>query len=231
MGRRGYGREARWWRNPAGSTDAPGGGTRDPRNARQDRDVLRAGFKGRATARSITGINDGHRPVNGSSQTAAVQAAAEFTSAGISREPFARVAFLAVPVTSGLALGVHALVSKNEPPVESRSYTIFLSIVLGLSLAAAVVQMFWPGLRRWMSHMCPILAGALVLLSAWEIITAGLRWLPMPYFPSPAGVLQSLINDRGMILDSTWHSLQLLLGGYALGVLVGRDYRRLHRLV
>jgi NitT/TauT family transport system permease protein len=159
--------------------------------------------------------------VNGSSQTAAVQAAAGFSSAGISREPFARVAFLAVPVTSGLALGVHALVSKNEPPVESRSYTIFLSIVLGLSLAAAVVQIFWPGLRKWMSHMCPILAGALVLLSVWEIITAGFRWLPMPYFPSPAGVLQSLINDRGMILDSTWHSLQLLLGGYALGVLAG----------
>jgi NitT/TauT family transport system permease protein len=112
-------------------------------------------------------------------------------------------------------------VSKNEPPVESRSYTIFLSIVLGLSLAAAVVQIFWPGLRKWMSHMCPILAGALVLLSVWEIITAGFRWLPMPYFPSPAGVLQSLINDRGMILDSTWHSLQLLLGGYALGVLSG----------
>jgi NitT/TauT family transport system permease protein len=159
--------------------------------------------------------------VNGSSQTAAVQAAAEFSSAGVSREPFARVAFLAVPVTSGLALAVHALASKNEPPVESRSYTIFLSIVLGLSLAAAVVQMFWPGLRKWMSHMCPILAGAFVLLSVWEIITAGFRWLPMPYFPSPAGVLQSLVNDRGMILDSTWHSLQLLLGGYALGVLLG----------
>jgi NitT/TauT family transport system permease protein len=159
--------------------------------------------------------------VNGFSQAAAVQAAPEFSSAGISREPFARVAFLAVPVTSGLALGVHALVSKNEPPAESRSYTIFLSIVLGLSLAAGVVQMFWPGLRKWMSHMCPILAGALVLLSVWEIITAGFRWLPMPYFPSPAGVLQSLINDRGMILDSTRHSLQLLLGGYALGVLAG----------
>ena len=159
--------------------------------------------------------------MNGSSQTASVQAAAEFSSAGISREPFARVALLAVPVTSGLALGVHALVSKNQPPVESRSYTIFLSIVLGLSFAAAVVQIFWPGLRKWMSHMCPILAGALVLLSVWEIITAGFRWLPMPYFPSPAGVLQSLINDRGMILDSTWHSLQLLLGGYALGVFAG----------
>jgi NitT/TauT family transport system permease protein len=43
----------------------------------------------------------------------------------------------------------------------------------------------------------------------------------MPYFPSPAGVLQNLVSDRAVIWDSTWHSLLLLLGGYALGVAVG----------
>ena len=30
-------------------------------------------------------------------------------------------------------------------------------------------------------------------------------------FPSPAGVLQSLVNDRALLFDSTWHSLILLL--------------------
>jgi NitT/TauT family transport system permease protein len=43
----------------------------------------------------------------------------------------------------------------------------------------------------------------------------------MPYFPSPAGVLQSLINDRALIWESTWNSLILLAGGYSLGVLAG----------
>src|SRR4029077_16709929 len=28
-------------------------------------------------------------------------------------------------------------------------------------------------------------------------------------------------NDRALLFDSTWHSLILLLGGYALGVIVG----------
>src|SRR5439155_7117207 len=45
-------------------------------------------------------------------------------------------------------------------------------------------------------------------------------WLPLPYFPGPAAVLQSLLNDRHLLFDSTWHSLVLLLGGYALGVVV-----------
>src|SRR5207249_3778083 len=48
----------------------------------------------------------------------------------------------------------------------------------------------------------------------------GFRLLPLPYFPSPAGVLRSLLDDWGLLLDSTWHSLLLLLSGYAVGVAV-----------
>ena len=69
--------------------------------------------------------------------------------------------------------------------------------------------------------MHPILTAAALLLCLWEIITSGLRLLPLPYFPSPAEVLHSLINDRVLLFDSTWHSLVLLLSGYALGVIAG----------
>ena len=130
-------------------------------------------------------------------------------------------ALLAFPVATGLALGIHEVISKGEMPVAVQSYSVFLKIVLGLAVAATVVQAFWPGLRRWMLHMGPILSGAAVLLMVWEVITVGFRLLPMPYFPSPAGILQSLVDDRNMIADSTWHSLQLLLGGYGFGVLLG----------
>lgn len=154
-------------------------------------------------------------------QEAAIAAPAEFVGRAVSPRSRVPVTLLALAVTSVIALGVHSFVSKKEPEVETRSYFIFLSIVLGLALAAFAGQLVWPGLRKWMLHMCPIFSGAIGLLIVWEIITSGLRLLPMPYFPSPAGVLQSLINDRDMILDSTWHSLQLLLGGYASGVIVG----------
>ncbi len=106
-------------------------------------------------------------------------------------------------------------------PVEARSYSIMLGTVLGLSIVAAAVQPMWSGLRKWMRGMNPIVAAALLLLTVWEIATVGSKLLPMPYFPGPAGVLQSLLADRALIFDSTWHSLLLLLGGYALGVAVG----------
>src|SRR5204862_1268447 len=80
---------------------------------------------------------------------------------------------------------------------------------------------FWTGLRRWMGHLWPIFTVAILLLGVWDAITLGFRLLPLPYFPGPAAVLRSLINDRALLLDSTWHSLILLLSGYALGVIAG----------
>ena len=53
-----------------------------------------------------------------------------------------------LPVATLIALAVHIAVSKSEPPADTRSYTVFLGIVLGLSMVAAVVQPAWAGLRR-----------------------------------------------------------------------------------
>ncbi|MBV9274753.1 MAG: ABC transporter permease subunit [Verrucomicrobia bacterium] len=72
-----------------------------------------------------------------------------------------------------------------------------------------------------MQTMSPLLAAAVLFLACWELITSVLRWLPLPYFPGPAAVLRSLVNDWEVLFDSTWHSLVLLLGGYALGVVAG----------
>jgi sulfonate transport system permease protein len=127
---------------------------------------------------------------------------------------------LAFPAATLIALAVHFFVSQDEAAVDTRSYTVFLGIILGASLVAAAVQPFWSGLRRWMAHMCPIFAAVVLLLCFWEGITSGFRLLPLPYFPSPAGVLQSLLNDRALLFDSTWHSLLLLLSGYVLGVVI-----------
>jgi NitT/TauT family transport system permease protein len=129
--------------------------------------------------------------------------------------------FLCAPLAGAIALAVHMLVSKGELPVDTHTYSVFLGIVIALSVVAAALSPLLAPVRRWMENSAPIVAAAIVTLIAWEIITAGLHLLPMPYFPSPAGVLQSFVNDRELLFDSTWHSLILLLGGYALGVSVG----------
>jgi NitT/TauT family transport system permease protein len=127
---------------------------------------------------------------------------------------------LAVPVATLVALAVHLFIPNNEPVNEAALFTRFLTGVLALFILAAGIQFLWPWLKRWMRDMCPIFAAAILLLCGWELITGVLHWLPLPYFPAPGAILQSMIDDHAMLLDCTWHSLVLLLSGYALGVLV-----------
>jgi len=133
------------------------------------------------------------------------------------RAPSKLFALLAVPLASLIALIIHQFVSKAQPIAETRLYFAFLGFVLVSFSAAAAVQLAWLPLRQWMAEMCPIISAVVLMLCLWELITSGFRWLPLPYFPSPAGVLQSLVNDRALLFDSTWHSLVLLLSGYTLG--------------
>jgi NitT/TauT family transport system permease protein len=127
---------------------------------------------------------------------------------------------LAVPIAIAVTFAVHLWAVKNQLAVETRNYFILLGVIFALAVVAALVQLFSSPLRRWMAHMCPIIAAAILTLALWDVITTGFRLLPLPYFPGPAAVWQSLLNDRALLFDSTWHSLLLLLSGYALGVAV-----------
>ena len=127
----------------------------------------------------------------------------------------------AVPVAAGIALVLHWLAANKEPLGETLLYTCFLSGLLFAAVLAAALHPLWSGLRDWIRTSGPLIAVAVLVLTGWELTTAGFRLLPLPYFPSPASVLQSLVNDRSILFDSTWHSLILLLSGYALGVATG----------
>jgi NitT/TauT family transport system permease protein len=127
---------------------------------------------------------------------------------------------LSVPAATLVALAVHLFIPNNEPANEAGLYSRFLAGILAIAILAAGIQFFWLWLKRWMQNMCPIFAAAILLLCIWETITGVLHWLPLPYFPAPGAILQSMIDDRAMLLDCTWHSLVLLFSGYALGVLV-----------
>jgi NitT/TauT family transport system permease protein len=134
---------------------------------------------------------------------------------------FSTAALLTVPVAAAISLAVHLVVSRNQSAGENHSYTIYLGLFFAVAIVLAIAQRWWPALRGRMRSLRPIFTVAVLLLCVWEIITSGFRLLPLPYFPSPAGVLQSMIGDRVLLFDSTWHSLLLLVSGYVLGVAAG----------
>jgi NitT/TauT family transport system permease protein len=128
---------------------------------------------------------------------------------------------LTVPLATAIGIAIHYAVRANDPEPNTTSYVVFLGAIAALAMAISIAQLFSEGLRRWLAHMAPIVAAAIGTLCVWEVITSGLRWLPLPYFPSPASVLRNLILDWDELFKGTWHSLALLLSGYVLGALVG----------
>jgi NitT/TauT family transport system permease protein len=130
-------------------------------------------------------------------------------------------AMLAVPVSDAIGLAIHFAVKHKDPEPDTGSYTVLLASLFGIAVVLAGVQLFSPALRRWMAHMCPIIAAAIGFLWIWELITSGFRLLPLPYFPSPASVLRTLLFDWDELFKGTWHSLLLLLSGYTLGAIIG----------
>src|SRR5207244_6891962 len=125
---------------------------------------------------------------------------------------------LAVPLAALVALAIYLLFSTLAPAVETHSYKLVIYEIVGVSIVLAIAQRFWVPLRFWMHHRCPIFTAAMLFLAVWDVVTLGFQLLPLPYFPGPAAVLRSLISDRALLLDSTWHSLAILLCGSTFGL-------------
>jgi NitT/TauT family transport system permease protein len=73
------------------------------------------------------------------------------------------------------------------------------------------------GLQR----RAPWLLALALFLTLWEIATAKLAWLPLPFFPPPQSIIEVYTDDLPKLLDSVFASVKLQLGGYAIGAAVG----------
>ncbi len=128
---------------------------------------------------------------------------------------------LRLPVAGLAALLIHKLIPNQQSALPTRVYPLLLQILLAAALVFAFVQWAYRPLRPWVRHNAPLLAGGFVWLGLWDLITLKLNWMPLPYFPGPDVVFQGMIDDRVILLDSTYHSLKLLLTGYLAGVAAG----------
>jgi NitT/TauT family transport system permease protein len=88
-------------------------------------------------------------------------------------------------------------------------------MVAGITLLLALFQS--PFLRR----SAPWLIALPLLLALWELLTAKLGWLPVPFFAPPQALLEVYLSDGARLADSLLHSALLLCSGVALGAVCG----------
>jgi NitT/TauT family transport system permease protein len=148
-------------------------------------------------------------------------AAADRRRAGVAEGFRAAVAVLSAPAVALLALLAHKFLPSRQIALPTRMYPLLLEIGLGATLFLAAVQWAWRPMRPWVRYKAPLLAGAFFLLGLWDLVTLKFAWMPLPYFPGPDMVFQSLLDERMLLLDSTYYSLRLLLSGYLTGVAAG----------
>jgi NitT/TauT family transport system permease protein len=175
---------------------------------------------------------------------------APIAAADVPPERRSRLAALAafVPVaTAGIALAVHRGLPNRQNAESTGSY---VRVLLGVMIAFALLgltQRFWRRMKptwrnfpiaalfnvlHWCVSSAPIVGVGVLLLCAWELITLKFNLMPLPYFPGPDGVLQTLADDwrsagQGQpgLAQCMLQSLILLMGGYlsgsALGIVCG----------
>jgi NitT/TauT family transport system permease protein len=140
------------------------------------------------------------------------------------------LAVLSPVLLAAAALGFHFLLADEQlPPLTwldaipawQHPYPVLLAAVVAGSLLAALAQTLLPSLRATVFHVAPLVAGAVGIVAIWEFVTVKMNWLLQPFFPGPDEVFGAMVEDRVLLLESAWHSLQLLLSGYAVGVAAG----------
>lgn len=160
--------------------------------------------------------------------TPAIDLPASGERAGLA--PRSAMALLSPVAVAAAALVLHRFLPNGQPeslswistlPFWKHPYPVVLAAIAFGSLLLAVSGVVWRPLGPWARHAAPLLAGATSLLCLWDLVTLKLDWLSLPYFPGPDEVFGAIVEDRHVLLDSAWHSLLLLLTGYAVGVAAG----------
>ncbi|ANF85672.1 sulfonate ABC transporter permease [Pseudomonas antarctica] len=91
------------------------------------------------------------------------------------------------------------------------------ALFIGLSLLGRHFSI----LGRRLRNAGPWLIALPVLLGIWELLTAKLALLPVPFFAPPQALLAVYIEDYARLADSLLHSALLLGSGVALGAATG----------
>ncbi len=163
-------------------------------------------------------------------------------SSPIAPRAHALLAFLPA-VAAAVALVVHHTLPNGQNADPTRLYPRLLIVAIVGSIALGLTRRLWRrrplsprsfiyawplNLIAWCVRSAPILAAGLLLLCAWDLITLKFNWMPLPYFPGPDGVMQTLVDDwagtgsgQPGLAECIAHSLVLLMGGYLVGSALG----------
>ena len=140
--------------------------------------------------------------------------------------------FLRKNVTQALALiaplgavaalwGLHKLWEGRVAVGDDEDYADALTVIAGAWLVLGGAAWVWPRARAVARENAPLVVAALGGVALWEVLTAKLGVMPLPFFPGPEAVFRALVEDRWLLSEAMHHSLRLLALGFGAGSVAG----------
>lgn len=100
-------------------------------------------------------------------------------------------------------------------------YLYFLIFLLGLYLVFFIISFKNEKISDRLCYKSPLYAFVFAILIIYDLLTLKFAVLPLPYFAWLDMIMNSMISDKGFLLESTLASLKLLFTGYFIGAILG----------
>ncbi|MBS5989161.1 ABC transporter permease [Anaerococcus hydrogenalis] len=100
-------------------------------------------------------------------------------------------------------------------------YLYFLIFLLGLYLVFFIISFKNEKISDRLGYKSPLYAFVFAILIIYDLLTLKFAVLPLPYFAWLDMIMNSMIADKGFLLESTIASLKLLFTGYFIGAILG----------
>jgi len=137
-------------------------------------------------------------------------------------EPPPRPALLlAVAGLAWLGVGSLTLVCPDAQDLDRTTLLGALLLAFGAIQLTAYAGGWLLASLAGLGRFAPWLVVLAVWIAVWEIVTAKLDLLPLPFFPSPQAFVEVYTDDWRRLGDSLLASLWLLFRGFAVGAAVG----------
>lgn len=105
--------------------------------------------------------------------------------------------------------------------VDVLPYRIFLVLVILLFAIRSICSKFSTRIKAVNDHQAQFYFAVGLILILWDALTTKTNYLPLPFFPSLAQILQVMAEDAYTLLISTLHSMRLLILGFTAGTALG----------
>lgn len=125
------------------------------------------------------------------------------------------------PILSFILALLENLIVPTVQTVNLFPYRLFLIAFIIIFATWYLISFFNDKIKIRLNQQSQLYFAIGLVLLIWDIASTKTDFLPLPFFPSLAQILDSMIQDRTTLIISTAYSMRLLVIGFSIGTAIG----------